>query len=326
MQIRIQAVHWECGDGITLKQFLAYLKTQSPPPLFGDAMGVDFKGRRRLLYVEEIKPGKWGFLFVTVKSAKAFLKLAKTSDGSISFVLHQLDEEKERVADFNFVLMDAKTGRGAYAHYHQSCGFDDFTQFCRDAYRELKDRQIEAAKNEENPTTQKATDAIRKRFKGLLYGAPMLTKGDVAKLVKQLAKIETLEFTFTQISIDREFAKPLEKVATVEKRIYRLDKALATNKLYDAVTAAIRLAGVESGRVVGESDDSLTRIVNLRRNLGVFSELDFRQTVAQETFDIANLKGSPTLKAMLRLVDDTDFEGLFAIQDRRRKDEVGDDD
>lgn len=326
MQIRIQAVHWECGAAITLKQFMVYLKSQSSPPLFGDSMGIEFKARRRLVYVEEMKPGRWGLLFVTVKSAKAFLKLARTSDGGISFVLHQIDESQERVADFNFLLMDAKTGRGAYAHYHQSCGFDDFTQFCRDMYRDFKDHLIGEAKKDEDATTQRAEDQIKKRYKGLLYGAPMLTKGDVARLVKQLAKIETLELTFSQISVDRPFAKPLEGVARVEKRIYRLDKSLAKNKLLDAVTAAIRIAGVEKGRVVGESDDKLTRIVNLRRNLGVFSELDFRQTVAQETFDVANLKGSRTLKAMLELVEDTDYEGLFAVQERGKKDEVGDDD
>jgi hypothetical protein len=64
--------------------------------------------------------------------------------------------------------------------------------------------------------------------------------------------------------------------------------------------------------------------INLQKNLGVFSELDFKQTVAEETFDVGHLKGSPTLRAMLDVVSDPDYEGMFVLPQRGRKDEVGD--
>jgi hypothetical protein len=327
MQIRIQAVDWKFGDGITPKQFFQHLETVAPPPLFGDRMGTDFKGRRRLLFTTELAFGKWGVLFVTVKSAKAFLKVCPADGGGgLSFVLHQIDESKERLADFNFLVMNAKTGRGAYAHYHQSCGFDDFTQYCRDEYRQLKEKLMDDAKRAIPGAKKKDEDEIKRKFKGLLQGNPMLTKGDVAKLVKQLAEIDSLELNFTEISVAQQFARPLAGVATLERRIYRLDKKQPLSRLVNAVRETIRLANAEKGRVVGSGDNNLTRIVNLQKNLGVFAELDFKQTVTKESFDVGNLKGSPTLQAMLALLTDPEYEGMFAVQERGRKDVVGDDD
>lgn len=325
MKIRLQAVYWEMGEGIKFTQFMQHLETIAPPPLFGDKMGTEFKGRRRLIYTAPLSKTEWGGLLVTVKEAKAFLKLTKDAKGNIALALHEVDESHERIADFNFFVFNSETGRGAYSYYHQSCSFDDFTMFARGEYRELKEKIVEQKlKLLRSPSKTKEREASR-TCKGLLYGTVLLRRGEAARLVRALAGIESLELAFTEVQIDKAWGQPLQEVAVLERMSYRFDqKKTPILKLRNAVARAIELSGADRGRVVGSNEDGFDTIVDLRRNIGFFAELNFKQTVMAEKFDVEHLDQSATIKNMRQLISDVTNQALFVAPARGKAQESPD--
>jgi len=93
---------------VSLGDLFSYLANE--PRIIGQGEN----GERRF-YVDESNPSYYKGLVVTVKDQKAFCKLLEGNAGDITIEVENLDE-KERLMEFNFFVLNKSNGFGLYQH------------------------------------------------------------------------------------------------------------------------------------------------------------------------------------------------------------------
>jgi hypothetical protein len=313
MKIRLQAVEWALGRGVTFDELFQRLQ-QASTDEDGKPLELDFKGRKRIL-VAQAQGDFWILLFLTVRDHRRFCEMQRQDDGGISITIREVTEGAE-VVDFNFLICHKETGRGVYSYYHRSCHFDDLTRHCRDVYREWRSDLIGAAIVEGGNTDQAKRDA-EKRYAGLLSGTLLLTPQQIRELVETLHTIKLLEMSFGEVQVGKNWGQPLHGLVRVAKHTFTFSQNIPIRRLRDRVIQAIERAQIHRGKVVGDTADGIEHAYHLKRNAGTFEELDFDEVAEELAFDFGDLADSVIVKKMETAIKQR--PGYFVLPEKGAK-------
>lgn len=306
MLVRLQAVQWTLGKGISFDDLFGRLNELRAVHLDKDADDPRFNKKRRQIYVAK-HDGKWIGLLITFRNARSRFKHVE-GDGTIE-IKREEDQAGTRDIAWNVFVVNPSTGAGTYSHYHESMSFDHFTRWCREYYEEIK--SVRVAKEVEqlriaqpDLTLERRENRARSKFARSLKGDRLVTKKQADQLVQELRSIESVSLTFSTVTpLGGRRSSPLEGFVKRERREVFLDSTSAgAAVIRDGVRKFIRDADAEDGRVSGVGQDGFAHVIHLNKNAGVFEHADFDRLAMTLKFDIDALHENAVIKRMLAYI------------------------
>ena len=274
MKIVFQAFQWHCqSQTFDLKNFLAELNKSN---------GKEYK--RRITYFFESKT-YWLGLVLTIKDMKNFVTLIESKQ-EIKLDVHELDDN-EKIADFNFFVIDQNTGYGLYQYYHNSCSLATFNYIIKHSYNE-KCRAIFLDikyKYEKESKKKSEIDKLMKKYRGKFTASIVERKGHFIDRVKKLKDANTAEIEFLQISFKN---NPLQAIQpylkTMKYKIIFLKTTSVVGKIKSLVDV---LADNEPKKATIEGIDEYGHdvVYRLYNDFDKFQEYDYEDMVPSLNLD-----------------------------------------
>lgn len=280
--------------GVPLADFYAHLTTLN---------GVEFPfaGEQRILYCVRSNNELTGML-LTARDQSRFCELASTDD-AFTLNVRKLQGDN-RLAEFNFFVINETKGRGLYQLYRGACGMSSFGKNLKNIYAHVVDmeREKEIAAAGGDAATKKSLRAIRSKFKlGLVFN-PMFNQADFAALVAQMKSIRNLSYTATTFVAH----EPLFTPATGEIQAQRLTVSFSKDGRLPTLrkTALDIAASLHTSDVAVGGIDAADQLVtyHVDRNLTSFGKCEFDEIATQEALDVTKIGSSPIVDRMRALI------------------------
>ena len=297
MKVKIQVVRWEISPAIPIDDFCRYIKDKVG---MGEdcklASAIVFKAWPRFVFVNQ-HGDYWIILMLTIKAKRGTIRADAGEDGALRFIAENPDADANKIAEFNYLMINKKTGVGVYSNYQGASQFDKFTSFFRDLYGSMKKEKIDA---EVKAGTD--LDAARKKFKGRFGAAALLTKASASALVQELKRIDYVSLSFESLGAKGGFLSPYQDIARSSLHVIRFDPKTGIAKLRAAIVETITSIPGVKGSVHGLHKDGLEQLIRLRANLGVVDEFEHDEAIRAWNFDPEKLADSTVLKRMIKVV------------------------
>lgn len=263
--------------------------------LFDDLRGSNgqkfkFANHDRVLHVSENGHYYVG-LFLTLKDQRAFTELSK---GRIT-----VRKLKGEMCDFNFFVVDRRSMRGLYQHYHHSCSVNQFGLFLKRRYDTLHEKARDAAiKALGEAATEKQKAIVRRQYQARLESSTLWRKESFQKMLEQLKTVSLFQFDLNVLTDDGGLFTPLRPFAKSEKHTIRFTHVSA-GAIAKLLTDLVIKNHLGRGRVIGEDQDGVERIINLVNTPDIFAEMSYDDVTQDQGFDLENLKDCPLIQEMI---------------------------
>ncbi|WP_147468478.1 hypothetical protein [Corallococcus interemptor] len=299
MLVRLFGFSLDCGQGITLDEFINELQTQT-----GRTEGI--AGYNRIIYSktktssgEKYQVG----LLLTIKDQRRYCELQRNGK-TFSISVREIEEGRNLI-DFNYFIINHKTGRGLYQHYFNSCALSRFTSFCSKIYEDLRDRKISEKIQEAGGDTiaESQKRAIRKDFKGSLASQQMVRPGELDELINELEKIKSFEFDLAVVEADPQMFQPVQNF--IKKRKFKLSfdqEQGPINRLRRGILQIVEAQNPDKGSITGEDATGEERILKLTNNFSSFGDYEFDDIAREMRFDLEDFDKSDMIKRMLKTI------------------------
>jgi hypothetical protein len=230
---------------------------------------------RRLLFVDTHTHADYHVgLVVTVKDNRTFCQLVR-SGGSLLVKVNEMDHGTN-LMDFNFFVINKKTGAGLYQHYHQSCSLNSFGFLAKEKFQDyrqsVKDSQLKALGASPTPTAVKKVELANQNR---LDFEAIVRKEALADIIEELKKVKSFEYHLsTAEPVTGAFTPAQPYIRRTSHRI-SFSSGAPVSVLAKAVGAFAKESDIKAGRVVGEDQDGVERIIRIFDNLSNFGEYEF---------------------------------------------------
>jgi len=238
-------------------------------------------GDRRLLFMNADHDADYFVgLVVTVKDHRAFCQLVNEQDGMKLKVSDVADGS--HLMDFNFFVLNKKTLNGLYQHYHQSCSPGAFAQLCAVRFREYRVALAdEAVRALPEPVTAAAEARARSPFAGLLHSAVIVRKDALEKMIRELKRVKSFQYSLAVPAVVEEDFKPLTPWIKKETHKISFETKSPVDGIATAVANAVARLGISRGRVEGEDQDGIERVLRIVDNPDTFGEYEYDDVAAR---------------------------------------------
>lgn len=281
MKMTFQAFRWECNSpSLNLDSFISKLKEMSGRTI-----------KNRIIYLTDDN-GFWKGLILTVKDLNQFTKLV-SSQQEVRLDIHELNAD-ERVADFNFFVIDKKKGYGLYQHYHHSCSLNLFNIIARQHYMEAKNEMLnkEKEKLENEKASKKNIKSSLEKFRGNFTGSIIEKKGTFAERVAKLRDAHEAEIEFDVVSInDGAFQAVSSHLKRVKHQLFFLKN---TSRLDRVKGLASILTGqnVSKAKVIGVDENGNDIVYKMFNDFDKFATYDYEDMVSELNLDQSKIHES----------------------------------
>ena len=206
--------------------------------------------------------------------------------------------------DFNFFVINKKTGFGMYQYYHQSCNLNTFGHFNKLRFSDLREslikNELEAMPN--GSVTKTIEKSVRQKYKSELSVEIIVRKENLLDLLSELDHLNSFEYSVLSLDIKEPEFEPLRNYVRKEKTKISFIKKSPLVNLAKSIADFVTRKDISSGRIIGTEADGTTRILNLMNTPDTFGE---------HTFDEIALK--------LNTLDMSEFEKSWVIADILKK-------
>lgn len=270
MQVRFQGFNFEPGKVISKEKYLGHLLECGE-----DGGDFEFYGRKRIFHLtDSASDDYYAGLFVTIRDHKKMCSL----NGYKKIVVLEAGSD-EHLMDFNYFVIHKKSYRGLYQHYHQSCSVNQFGNFMKHRYNDLRDIAIA---NDLKPITQTLEQEdkeklIRKKKKkhGPFLMSAEVKREDLETMLNELNKVSSFDYCFNSVEDVPPKYKPLTSNAT---RVYQ--KVVYSNKasvkpIVKNISSFIDNNGIKVGNIRGYDPEGVEKLIKLVDNPSYFAVHDF---------------------------------------------------
>ncbi len=263
MKVKLHGVEFRTGSQVPLGVFLDHL-VENP------IKGYEFGGFKRFVYVQS-KDGYYSGLVITTKDIRQFIELME-KDGEIEINSRDVSPNSE-LAEFNFFIVNSKTGRGLYQHYYHSCALNTLGFMFRKKFAEFSksicNKELEAAKKE------KDKKAIKEKYNDTFDWNYICKKENFEKLLINMARVKSFDFTVATLNVDEPSLTPLSGMASRVSQSYGFDKQSSLSSVVSAIKKAVAGKLFDKAKLVGEDQYGEQQVIYLEDNLEVFAEFEF---------------------------------------------------
>ena len=271
MKITFQAFRWECNSqALGLEDFLSML---------GILNGRMIKNR--VLYIVE-DGSLWKGVVLTVKDLKTFTKLV-SSQQEIKLGIHELDDS-EKIADFNFFIIDKNSGFGLYQHYHHSCSLNLFNVIARNNYRKMKEQMKESEKElleNDSSMSKKDIKLALKRYSGDFIGSIIEREGSFAERVEKLQDAREAEIEFSVLSFnDGAFQAVSTHLKRVKHQLFFLKNTSPLARV-SSLASIFKQQSIKKAKVVGIDENGNDIVYRMFNDFDKFATYDYDDMVSE---------------------------------------------
>lgn len=268
------------GKGITLEDFCKHLQSISGQENNGKMVALD------------TRDGYWAGVLLTIKDMKAYCQM-KRKGKSFKIAPQKLDDDS-RMADFNYFIVNPKTGRGLYQHYHQSPVANTFCNFTRRRYNAYRDEQIaaeiEAAGGDDIATSD--YKKIRAKYKGYFSYQTLLRQEDFLKCVSAMKSVKNFAFELATITDEEKLFTPASEYAKrCSHKVFFGEDTLLTN-VKNGIVGTVEKFGVKRATVHGQDEHGQDTVYKLLNDYATYEEFEYDDIIGSVELDSDNLKQS----------------------------------
>ncbi len=274
MKIRFQGFELAVrGNRIIWDEYIGYLVARTGRETF-------FRPFDRIICIDPARNDDYiRGLFVTIKNQKRFCEI-KQSDGRFELMAHDL-QEGNRIADFNFFIINQATHKGIYQYYHQSCSLSQFLSFLMSQFLELRIARINDIRPAalEGNTEAKGALAALKRCD--LSTCALVKRETFDQLLDQFREIKEIRMDLTTYQADEPWYTPLRDQLK-RKSARMLFKPTMAETIRHGIRRVIQHTAADDVKVKGISGESgLEMTIALYRNLDDFGRYDYNDLTEQ---------------------------------------------
>lgn len=254
----------------------------------------------RLLYIDKNTDANYFLgLAITVKDQKRYCELLQNGK---KFTIKVTDLEN-KMMDFNFFVLNKKSGIGLYQHYHHSCGLNSFFHIINSKFNQFKNNIIENEINkDENIGTNANIRKIKKKLRGKISNCILVKKDNLEKLISELEAIKSFEFEYTYLDVKEPEFQPIKSTVKKERKKYTFEKGGITSAISSAVGKFVKNNELDEGKIIGLDVDGNERIYRILNNPDNFGELDYDDIAEKlNELDISNFQTSWVIKELLKV-------------------------
>ena len=229
---------------------------------------------RRLLFINDSHDANYYVgLVVTIKDHRTFCELV-ASENSLLVKVNQLDRNSS-LMDFNFFVVNKTTGSGLYQHYHQSCSVTGFGVLAANRFAQYREIRLKEALKALGDHASTAERKIRHEHANRLGTEIIVRKDALSTLIAEMKRVKAFEYCLSIPVIDQHAFAPLKPY--VRRKSERIIFAQGTpiQLAADALGSFVSSSLLEKGRVEGEDEDGLPRILKIVDNPDSFGEYDY---------------------------------------------------
>lgn len=306
MKVKYLGFKFNTGKNIKLEDFLAYM-------VQFDDTERKFNGKERLFFY--LKPDSDDYykgLFITIKDHKKFCELKQDED-KYKVIVNDIGDDS-KLMDFNFFIVNKKSGYGLYQYYHNSTSVHQFTSFCKKFFNELqKDLKDSDIQNLEKPT-EKNKKKTRAKYKHVLTSNILVKKENLPQLLNKVKEVKRFEYYISSFSLVEDLYVPSKnQVEKVYQRIYYGENTLI-EQIRSGIIDAVDKYGVSKGKIRGKDDDGKELIFEIYNTPDYFGEENFDLLVAKLIDqDIYDLNNNPIINNLLSLAKNNSM--IFEIKE-----------
>jgi hypothetical protein len=272
MDIKLLGFELEVGKGISLVDLFDYIATTKGSPIVFYKYG-------RFLYVEDLGQHYAGLL-ITTKDQKKFIEFEQHA-GTAKLEPRDVTQGSQ-IADFNYFLVNKKTGRGLYQYYHNSCSIDTFASVCKRHYDNLKESQIKAAISALAQPTPSKQRQCRSMFAGTLTWNVLVRPEAFRDMVSDLKSIKSLTVTVTTLAFKQTIFSPIANHAKRMTQTFRFPANTApVPALLGEIDALVGLHEVDAARIEGQDKDGRHHVLKVDNTPDSFGVYDY-DTIASK--------------------------------------------
>lgn len=257
------------GAGLSLETFANYLQAQR-------GASHDLGAHKRLLFVNpDYNKTYYVGLLVTVKDQKTYCELVE-SGGKLTVKVNELDAASN-LMDFNFFVINRKSGLGLYQYYHQSCSLNSFGYYCASRFSDHRKAVIDNAMEQSSPDelTVAKEKLIRKKHNARLRWEILVRKEKLKDLIEELERVKAFEYSFASLTVDEPKFKPLESHVRKESKRISFKVGSPVGKIASVLSGFVSSSDIESGKVIGTDVDGIDRVLRITDNPDNFGEYSY---------------------------------------------------
>ncbi|MGX8295013.1 hypothetical protein IXO675_002560 [Xanthomonas oryzae pv. oryzae] len=274
------------------------------------------KSNERRFYVDDTNDADFvRGLVVTVKDQKAFCELVNAS-GSFVIKVNNLTGNN-KLMEFNFFVVNKRSGLGIYQHYHQSCTPNTFGSYLRSRYASLSDDSREKEiKNLEalGELTKKKEREIKLEHRGALRFALLVHDESLADVLSKFQQIKSFEYEYDAIVPDKVSGVPIGPYVKRMKEKVIFQPNVDSGLLATAIQGTVGIIKPKDGRVsvidhIDDEDVPLSiRIANIPEHFG---EQD-HDTVAEklDQLDVTTFSTHQVVDELIKACSET-YKHIF---------------
>tara|TARA_B100001063_G_C16647130_1_gene493951 strand:- start:24 stop:938 length:915 start_codon:yes stop_codon:yes gene_type:complete len=293
MKVRFLGYSLTLGGGFNFTDYFSYLESLGK-------ITLKHSENNRILYVKKIpKTDYFGGLLITIKDHKKFCEL-QDDDGNLKINIESVGEDAD-LMEFNFFILNEKTGHGIYQHYHQSCSLNQFGFALKRKYNERRDATInEEIANLPGTATKKQEKEIKQKYKGT-FGWQIIVRPDkLEALINELDSISSFEFDFLAMKAPEQEFRAFSGVVTKERRKFSFVRKTSVNYLAKEIAGVIKKLDFTGGKVIGRDIDGIEKIVSIADNPDNFGEYEFDDLVSKLTINVSDFVSSWPIEELLK--------------------------
>lgn len=231
----------------------------------------------------------WKGVILSIRDVKHFTKI-RQEQGRFTITAEQM-EDGARPVDFNFFVINSRTNRGLYQHYHQSSSLNHFCWLLKGQYDDLrKERRNAALVALGEEATGRQKQAAHAPFKGSLRYQMLLRPGSFEECVEALAKIKIFEFQFAEFRPVQRAFRALEGVARRVTHRVAFQPHAAPADQRNSIITFLRNSTLFKAKVVGMDPHGIEQTFHLQNDLATFGTFDYDQLVNGMMIDSVNLQ------------------------------------
>jgi hypothetical protein len=198
--------------------------------------------------------------------------------------------------EFNFFVINKKSGVGLYQHYHHSCSIGQGVSLIKKRFNEIKEVKRKEKKDTLVATgkdTKKAEKSANKEISGYFKWQVLVKKDNLEKVLGELDRIKAFEIDLTYLEPDSKEFGQLSSFVRKQRRKFTFGRKVTPSSLIGPIVSAVNKADTDSGRVFGVDDNGLERIIKIQNNPDNFGEFDYDEVASHiNDLEVSNFKNS----------------------------------
>ena len=215
-------------------------------------------------------------LVVTIKDQRKYCELVVQSGGNQIIDVKNL-AQNSKLMEFNFFVIDKKTGAGVFQHYHNSLSLSGLGYFFATTFGNLNKATIDAEINKLPIALQskKNVEAIKKSKRDRLNFKIAIRKEGLRELLEELKTIKSFEYEFATLGVVEKEMRQLSGAVKKKNTKLIFNAGTSSSSIASKIASSVESLGLTKGSIVGKDGADLESVIRLIDNVGRFSEFDY---------------------------------------------------